>query len=299
MILQVLFEWNHYSLTFVGAEVVLSPFIPDGAQFTLRFALSDTRYDGDLTPEAPESPSAAPSPKPTRLLSNLKEKELSLLRIPSVRRSKIGMSRSWDTYHQTPKNVSTPLATTEEDENQSKKSEKSFEDELPPPDNEDPVEMRLRQITELLLSDQRERNQFQGRRNEKRQVVFTLANYFVLFLSLLAISAEIQARAPAWLHNLEMQRKNVTNCASDKEALFRCVSNGEFAGLIASVIIWLTRNVATRRIFLFGFESPQKLWTVVYEARKFVSSLSRISFCNGILGSKFSPPFTINSGHCV
>ncbi len=261
-----------FDLTYVycvGTEIVLSPFIPDGAQFTLQFALSDTRYDGDISPDAPESPSAAPSPKPTRFLSNLKEKELSLLRMPSVRRHPIGLSRSWDTFHQTPKHVSTPLATnTEEDENQSKKSEKSFEDELPPPEKEDPVEMRLRQITELLLSDQRERSQHQGRRNEKRQVVFTLANYFVLFLSLLAISAEIQARAPAWLHNLEMQMKNVTDCASDKEALFRCVSNGEFAGLIASVIIWLTRNVATRRIFLLGFESPQKLWTVVYEARK-------------------------------
>ena len=256
----------------------MSPFIPDGAQFTLQFALSDTRYDGDISPDAPESPSAAPSPKPGHLLSNFKEKELSILRMPSVRRPHIGLSRSWDTFHQTPKNVSTPLAaTTEEDENQSKKSDKSFEDELPPPTehdtNEDPVEMRLRQITELLLNDQRERSQFQGRRNEKRQVVFTLANYFVLFLSLLAISAEIQARAPAWLHNLEMQMKNVTDCASDKEALFRCVSNGEFAGLIASVIIWLTRNVATRRIFLLGFESPQKLWTVVYEACKWLSRL--------------------------
>ena len=80
-------------------------------------------------------------------------------------------------------------------------------------------------------------------------------NYFVLFLSLIAISAEIQARAPGWLHSMEAQMKNVQDCAANQEALFECVSRGDFAGLIASVILWLSRSVATRRIFLFGFET--------------------------------------------
>ena len=60
--------------------------------------------------------------------------------------------------------------------------------------------------------------------------------------------------------------KDVRDCSTDQEALFECVSRGDFAGLVASVILWLSRSVIPRRIFLFGFESPKKLWTVVYES---------------------------------
>ena len=38
------------------------------------------------------------------------------------------------------------------------------------------------------------------------------------------------------------------------------------AGLVASVILWVSRSAATKRIFLFGFDSPRRLWTVVYES---------------------------------
>ena len=31
-------------------------------------------------------------------------------------------------------------------------------------------------------------------------------------------------------------------------------------------VLWMTRSAATKRIFLFGFETPKKLWTVVYES---------------------------------
>jgi len=134
--------------------------------------------------------------------------------------------------------------------------------------SEDPIESRLRQITELLIMDRKERR---GSRStvppkEKRQVIFVLANYFVLFLSLIAISAEIQARAPGWLSSLENQMKNVHDCAVDQDALFQCISNGDLAGLVAAILLTLSRSVATRRIFLFGFETPKKLWTVVYES---------------------------------
>jgi hypothetical protein len=132
--------------------------------------------------------------------------------------------------------------------------------------SEDPIETRLRQITELLIQDRHKRRSVVGRRrSEKRQVIFVIANYFVLFLSLIALSAEIQARIPQWLAWIEAQMQNVNTCAADKDALFKCVENGDFAGLIASVVLWLSRSVATRRIFLFGFDTPKKLWTVVYE----------------------------------
>jgi hypothetical protein len=97
-------------------------------------------------------------------------------------------------------------------------------------------------------------------------VIFIIANYFVLFLSLIAISAEIQARAPGWNAAIERHLNSVKNCSKDQDALFECVSNGDFSGLVASVVLFISRSAATKRIFLFGFDSPRKLWTVVYES---------------------------------
>jgi hypothetical protein len=131
---------------------------------------------------------------------------------------------------------------------------------------EDPVQKSLREITELLMAERKGNQRYAGPRQEKRQVIFVLANYFVLFLSLIAISAEIQARAPEWHAAMERHLKNVQNCSKDQESLFECVENGDFAGLIASVVLWISRSAATKRIFLFGFESPKRLWTVVYES---------------------------------
>ena len=130
---------------------------------------------------------------------------------------------------------------------------------------EDQIQKSLRQITELLVAERTARKPVVPRQ-EKRQVVFVLANYFVLFLSLIAISAEIQARAPGWNASVEQYLKNVQTCSQDQDALFECVSKGDFAGLLASVVLWFSRSAATKRIFLFGFESPKKLWTVVYES---------------------------------
>lgn len=136
--------------------------------------------------------------------------------------------------------------------------------------SDDPVEGKLREIMEMLITDRQSKSRSSARRQEKKQVIFVMANYFVLFLSLIAISVEIQARAPQWASWMETQLKNVQDCAADQDALFKCVSNGDIAGLIASVLLWLSRSVATKRIFLFGFETTGKLWTVVYES--FVTS---------------------------
>ncbi len=101
---------------------------------------------------------------------------------------------------------------------------------------------------------------------DKRQVVFTIANYFILFLSLIALSAEIHERAPKWLEWINKNVTSVQNCAADRDALRDCVSQGDIAGLIAYMFIWGTTNVATKRLFLFGFDTPMKLWIAVYEA---------------------------------
>jgi hypothetical protein len=101
---------------------------------------------------------------------------------------------------------------------------------------------------------------------EKKQVIFTIANYLVLFMSLIAISAEIQSRLPQWMNWVQDNYDSVQNCATDHDALFECISNGNFSGLVASFVLWATQSASAKRIFLFGFDTPKKLWTVVYEA---------------------------------
>jgi len=103
-------------------------------------------------------------------------------------------------------------------------------------------------------------------RDEKKQVIFVIANYLVLFLSLIALSAEIQSRLPQWMETVQSNYDSVQNCATNREALTECLANGDFSGLVASFLLWVTQSVAAKRIFLFGFDTPFKLWTVVYEA---------------------------------
>lgn len=104
------------------------------------------------------------------------------------------------------------------------------------------------------------------RRAEKKQVIFVISNYLVLFLSLIALSAEIQSRLPQWMAWVQENYDSVQNCATDQAALIECLSNGDFSGLVASALLWATQSASAKRIFLFGFKTPKKLWTVVYEA---------------------------------
>ncbi|KAL7562434.1 hypothetical protein ACA910_020576 [Epithemia clementina (nom. ined.)] len=268
-------------------EMVLSPFIPHDSEFLLRFSTRDTTKDSGIeTPlgRPPYSPSAAPSPHPdkgglsSQQLAHL-SKKLDALRPNNDNRSSI-------VKRKTPREKENDIATrssgdddTTRQEQSNEKEDKNLQQESKEKDgeasdddemvlhSEDPIEARLRQITEILLRDRVDGfNKNNPARHGRRQVIFVLANYFVLFLSLIAISAEIQARAPGWIATLEKEMKNVQNCAADQDALFECVSRGDFAGLIASCGLWLSRSVATRRVFLFGFETPKKLWTVVYES---------------------------------
>jgi hypothetical protein len=302
-------------------EIVLSPYIPNGSQFLLRFSTktnnnkkkhsNNEEYgDGTTTPTSqwsygrpPVSPSAAPSPHPEReIIRRLNANQLALLhnlRIPAERSSSGSKKKQQHliaTEAENDKQEQHPLlrdrnATKDEinDETSTKLSMGDAVPRTPPPSShdvqdededahddddddeddmmlhsEDPVEARLREITELLISDRKKRRE--SRKGEKRQVIFVVANYFVLFLALIALFSEIQARAPHWLKMMEEHLQSVQNCSENQEALFECVSRGDLAGLIASVLLWMSRSVATRRIFLFGFETPKKLWTVVYES---------------------------------
>lgn len=281
-------------------EIVLSPYIPDGSQFLLRFNTISpndklkTHTDGTTTPRSewsgrpPLSPSAAPSPHPEKdLLSNLNANQLALLRSMKMpnekakydekksKRQAAAKKESFESLEaeRHPDTMIHPLLRREEgpvnaEEDLTEVGDEDDEDDDMMLHSVDPIETRLRQITEILLAD---RKQVDGngrakRREEKRQVIFVVANYFVLFLALIAVSAELQMRAPNWLKMMEEQLQSVQNCGGSQEALYECISRGDFAGLIASLILWLSRSVATRRFFLFGFDTPKKLWTVVYES---------------------------------
>lgn len=278
--------------------------MPNGSQFLLRFCKASSGkdktidYDGTMTPlsqysgRPPVSPSAAPSPHPEKdILSSLNANQLALLnslkvptersaiqkkknRLETSKPNKIGLiasdpNESADLTHPLLRNENNEKmieVAKRLDDAQSVDESTDDEDDMQL-HSEDPIETRLREITLLLLADRKNsRMRRRERQGEKRQVIFVVANYFVLFLALIAVSAEIQARAPKWLKMMEDQLQSVQNCGENHEALFECVSRGDFAGLIASVILWLSRSVATRRIFLFGFDTPKKLWTVVYES---------------------------------
>lgn len=283
------FQYAHcLFLSFNLQEIVLSPFIPDESKLLLRFTTADA--GGDRTPTqgrrsytggAPVSPSAAPSPYPSThdlhgLGLNANQLALLSARLKGLQVHntttpfKSGkMSEKEKRRSKTEKAEDSADESVDSDTNNQEEPQKNEDDakstmstkSLHP---EDPIEARLQQITELLLAERI--NRLDGPRQEKRQVIFVLANYFVLFLSLIAISVEIQARAPSWQKNIEQQLTNVQACAMDQDSLYECVSNGDFAGLVASVVLWISRSAATERLFLFGFESPKKLWTVVYES---------------------------------
>lgn len=279
-----------YLCFMVYTEIVLSPYIPNGSKLVVRFATLD---GGDTTPPKylrfsdyngpPHSPSAAPSPFPTSLDLNglgLNANQLALLgtRLDSLQvpraesfeakshsklQPKTGR-KSQPTKQKQSEKKSLKEGGDEEDTNfDTNSKESNFEVASLHP--EDPIQKSLRDITGLLLRERGGRQPYVPRQ-EKRQVVLVLANYFGLFLLLIAILAEIQARAPDWHAAMEQQLKNVVDCSKDKESLFTCVENGDMAGLVASVILWVSRSAATKRIFLLGFTSSNKLWTAVYES---------------------------------
>merc|ERR1711967_69442 len=58
----------------------------------------------------------------------------------------------------------------------------------------------------------------------------------------------------------------VTECALDQDTLYECINNGDAAGVVAAIGLWLARSESSKRFLLFGFTSVGKLWTVVYES---------------------------------
>lgn len=267
-------------------EIVLSPFIPDGSKFLLTFRIKDLSSKGkgpSYHHRAPPSPSAAPSP-PGELEQELQRQISEVLqktgkdRIPTKLSGVSTPKQSQHGLGPNPKDKDATDATDEATRPKSRVSESlsmndmnKFVPLIHDNDlNDNILATRLEELNASLLRLHNEgpwsKDDPTYKKTEKKQVVFVLANYFVLFLSLIAISAEIHERAPAWIEYINENVTSVQNCAVDRDALFECVSEGNFSGLIASFILWASQSVATKRLFLFGFDSPGKLWTVVYEA---------------------------------
>mmetsp|Transcript_18157 Transcript_18157/g.20960 ORF Transcript_18157/g.20960 Transcript_18157/m.20960 type:complete len:857 (-) Transcript_18157:40-2610(-) len=257
-------------------EIVLSPFIPDGSTFVLRFSTQTAdklSYSSDLNEQnaseksSPRVPSAAPSPYQSNVdLKRLNEEFLrSPKEIKEDRTKTDNFSNELEGKKGEGYSVKNKIKKKKVDEADTASGTSAFDSEgIMGYNPEDQIEARLRQLADLIISDRKSRSD-ERRRSEKRQVVFVIANYLAFFLTLIALSAELSARAPKWLKWGVDHLENVQKC-SDQDALFECVSKGDFAGLVASFILWLSRSTATKRFFLFGFETPQKLWTVVYES---------------------------------
>lgn len=238
-------------------EIVLSPFIPDGSRFILSFRLKD--LSKRWSNRAPPSPSAAPSP-PSEMEQLLQEQ---LKEVNHIRHASLPTSLQVPLMHDNQEHDATVIPLKK------KKMEISISSTPEPPVFQDLLSQKLEKLNDTLLmlhSDGTwEKDQAEAQ-SEKKQVVFMIANYFVLFLSIVAISAEIHERAPRWVAWVNENVSTVQNCATDKDTLFQCISDGNFSGLVASIAIWASQSVRAKRLFLFGFDSTSKLWSAVYEA---------------------------------
>lgn len=260
-------------------EIVLSPYIPDGSKFLLKFHIKDlSEKEGRTHYGAPDSPSAAPSPFPDRKEMGKLQREISDVIVSKNSRSlnrnrAASFTQSLSPVRGDLKEKELTLSSTATTDIRSEARSKDLPS--PSPDNDSSQES-TRSNEQYMDNDMlAERIEFLFHQKlgdvrpvlvEKRQVVFTIANYFVLFLSIIAISAEIHNRAPGWIEWVDENVSSVQDCAADRDALFECISRGDMSGLVASVILWATQSVATKSIFLFGFDSTTKLWVVVYEA---------------------------------
>jgi len=246
-----------------STEVVLSPHIPSGSKFIVKYTPAPpptpVRTVYKYGEQAPDSPSAALTPSPSVSNLNLDAADnVPIYKAISTSRRSIdfingqqtgAIQEEIDGTHSA--SSSPPLLPNAKGKTLSTTTTS--------------ISTSRGSVKEKVVVVQATQTQI------KRHVIFMMANYFVLFLSIIAISAELHERAPKWMNE---QLSQVHACAVDRDTLFECVSNGNISGLIASIALWMSKTKITSRIFLFGFRTRNELWTVVYES--FVTS-----FCWG------------------
>lgn len=251
-------------------EIVLSPYIPDGSRFLVRYSFPPpvkTIYD--YSSAAPYSPSRALTP-----VNSVTELE----KLPDLDIGPPAESAATDCTSTTnteslvdPSKAPEPKKTTSTQENGSKVTPAAdvirhnftegctgIGSMTPEMRGTDPVTVVVKVNTPM---------------QQCKHVVWVIAKSFISFLTIVRICAELYERSPAWKEQIISHLENVEACAVDRDSLFECVSRGDFSGLMASFVIWITSKT-TRQFFLFGFDSVQTLYHCVYEA--FVSA-----FCWG------------------
>lgn len=248
-------------------EIVLSPYIPDGSRFLIRYSFPPpvkTIYDYSST--APYSPSRALSPVNSATeLEKLPELDIG----PSVESNTTDCNSTTNTESlieqpQTPE-LQNKKATIQENINKSTCSTVASATEggnsirhtftesssgiggLTP-------EMHSTVVVKVNTPMQ-----------QCKYVIWVIAKCFISFLTVVRICSELYERSPAWTEQLIAHMENVNACAVDRDSLFECVSRGDFSGLMASFVIWITSKT-TRQFFLFGFDSVHTLYHCVYEA---------------------------------
>jgi len=257
-------------------EIVLSPYIPDGSRFLVRYSFPPpvkTIYDYSST--APYSPSRALTPvNSVTELEKLPELDIgppaeaattdctSTTNAESVvDHSQVPESKTTtNSAQENGNNVPCPKVTPAADVIRKSLTEgcNGIGAMTPEMRSADPVTVVVKVNTPM---------------QQCKYVVWVLAKSFISFLTIVRICAELHERSPVWKEQIIGHMENVEACAVDRDSLFECVSRGDFSGLMASFVIWITSKT-TRQFFLFGFDSVQTLYHCVYEA--FVSS-----FCWG------------------
>ena len=252
---------SHHSGPDDVAEVVLTPHIPSGSRFVVKCMPSTPpkpiRTIYKYGERAPDSPSAAPAP-------TLSTKELDFGNLPPLNLN--GDGSKCDSLDSTTASDTSeePASTNEELNICSIAVWPQINNRWMDTFNQLTSNMSSDAAKEALVLVQATRSQV------KRHVIITSAIYFLLVLSVIAIFVELHERAPSWLND----HNDVQTCVVDQEARIDCGSNGESYSIVSCLARSLSRSTVTSRVFLFGFDTRQQLWTVVYES--FVTG-----FCGG------------------
>eukprot|EP00587_Corethron_hystrix_P008151 CAMPEP_0113304874 /NCGR_PEP_ID=MMETSP0010_2-20120614/4712_1 /TAXON_ID=216773 ORGANISM="Corethron hystrix, Strain 308" /NCGR_SAMPLE_ID=MMETSP0010_2 /ASSEMBLY_ACC=CAM_ASM_000155 /LENGTH=332 /DNA_ID=CAMNT_0000159151 /DNA_START=323 /DNA_END=1321 /DNA_ORIENTATION=- /assembly_acc=CAM_ASM_000155 len=109
--------------------------------------------------------------------------------------------------------------------------------------------------------------------SERIHDITVLGEFLLAFVTVVTISAKFHEIIPPLVNPLfNACTESINTCAADEQTLFNCIREGSVGGLFAGVCLWLEHSrVFNRNIFLFGFDSPKKMWIVLYES--FVSSI--------------------------
>lgn len=256
-------------------EIVLSPYIPDGSKFLVRYSFPPpvkTIYDYSST--APYSPSRALTPV---------NSETELEKLPDL---DIGPPASATEHPAASTTVCTSTTTNTDVDPSSQVTQEigNSQDKLckvtPAGDSRRSLTEGSSGMVGAMTPEMRANTdpvtvvvKVNTPMQQLKYVIWVIAKSFISFLTIVRICAELYERSPAWKEQIIGHLENVEACAVDRDSLFECVSRGDFSGLMASFVIWITSKT-TRQFFLFGFDSVQTLYHCVYEA--FVSS-----FCWG------------------